>query len=153
MLSAYRAPEYSDLSKKEKDAIPNELNRQLYLSSIRGANEWSYKEFLTYLNNMTNGENYFTVALPYNLGVKNRYISREIVEQSFKTNQDSIESLASEYLCIPERGVNNAFYSYNVIAERQEEARAMVAMSDEEYILYRDDKSQFKFYQEKLPTK
>lgn len=152
MLSAYRAPEYSDLSKKEKDAIPNELNRQLYLSSIRGANEWSYKEFLTYLNNMTNGENYFTVALPYNLGVKNRYISREIVEQSFKTNQDSIESLASEYLCIPERGVNNAFYSYNVIAERQEEARAMVAMSDEEYILYRDDKSQFRFYQEKLPN-
>lgn len=152
MLSAYRAPEYSDLSKKEKDAIPNELNRQLYLSSIRGANEWSYKEFLTYLNNMTNGENYFTVALPYNLGVKNRYISREIVEQSFKTNQDSIESLASEYLCIPERGVNNAFYNYNVIAERQEEARAMVAMSDEEYILYRDDKSQFRFYQEKLPN-
>ena len=152
MLSSYRAPEYVDLSKAERDSMPNELNRQLYLSSIRGANEWSYKEFLTYLNNMTNGENYFTVALPYNLGVKNRYISREIVEQSFKTNQDSIESLASEYLCIPERGMNNAFYSYNMIAERQEEARAMVAMTDEEYLTYKNDKSQFPFYQEKLPN-
>lgn len=152
MLSSYRSPEYVDLSKSERDALPNELNRQLYLSSIRGANEWSYKEFLTYLNNMTNGENYFTVALPYNLGVKNRYISREIVEQSFKTNQDSIESLASEYLCIPERGMNNAFYSYNIIAERQEEARAMVAMTDEEYLTYKNDKSQFPFYQEKLPN-
>ena len=152
MLSSYRAPEYVDLSKAERDSMPNELNRQLYLSSIRGANEWSYKEFLTYLNNMTNGENYFTVALPYNLGVKNRYISRGIVEQSFKTNQDSIESLASEYLCIPERGMNNAFYSYNMIAERQEEARAMVAMTDEEYLTYKNDKSQFPFYQEKLPN-
>ena len=152
MLSSYRAPEYVDLSKSERDSLPNELNRQLYLSSIRGANEWSYKEFLTYLNNMTNGENYFTVALPYNLGVKNRYISREIVEQSFKTNQDSIESLASEYLCIPERGMNNSFYSYNSIADRQEEARAMVAMTDEEYLTYKNDKSQFPFYQEKLPN-
>lgn len=152
MLSSYRAPEYVDLSKSERDSLPNELNRQLYLSSIRGANEWSYKEFLTYLNNMTNGENYFTVALPYNLGVKNRYISREIVEQSFKTNQDSIESLASEYLCIPERGMNNSFYSYNSIADRQEEARAMVAMTDEEYLMYKENKSEFPFYQEKLPN-
>lgn len=151
MLSSPRNPEYSELSSKEKDNIPQEPNRQLYLSSIRGANEWSYLYFLEYVNYMINGDkNYTTVALPYNLGVKNRYISKDIVAQSFKENQDSIEMLAAEYLCIPERGVGDAFYKYNAIADKQIEAKAMVAMSDSEYLEYRNNKEDFLFYQEKL---
>lgn len=153
MLSSPRNPEYSELSSKEKDNIPQEPNRQLYLSSIRGANEWSYLYFLEYINYMVDGDKkYTTVALPYNLGVKNRYISKEIVAQSFKENQDSIEMLAAEYLCIPERSIGDSFYKYNAIAERQEEAKAMVAMSDSEYLEYKGHKQDFMFYQEKLPN-
>lgn len=153
MLSSPRSPDYVDLTPKEREALPEEPNRQLYLSSIRGAEEWSYKAFLQYVDEMTNGnKNYTTVALPYNLGVKNRYISKAIVEQSFKENQDSIEMLLAEYLCVPERGDGNAFYSYNALAARREEAKAMVAMNDFEYLTYKNDKTRWKYYQEKLPN-
>jgi hypothetical protein len=153
MLSSPRSPDYTDLTSKEREALPEEPNRQLYLSSIRGADEWSYAKFLQYIDEMTNGNTeYTTVALPYNIGVKNRYISRAIVQQSFKENQDSLEMLYAEYTCRPERGLNNSFYRYAVLQERREEARAMVAMSDFEYLQYKDNKSKFPFYQEKLPN-
>ena len=117
MLSSPRAPDYIDLTSKERQALPEEPNRQLYLSSIRGADEWSYAYFLQYIDSMTNGDRqYITVALPYNLGVKNRYISRAIVEQSFKENQDSVDVLLAEYCCQPGRGGGDSFYKYNVLA-------------------------------------
>lgn len=151
MLTSPRQPPYSELTQKEKEDVPEEANRQLYLSSIRGANEWSYAYFLEYVDNMVKGNtNYTTVALPYNLGVKNGYISKQIVAQSFQENQDSTEMLAAEYLCIPERGVGDSFYKYNAIADRQEECRALVAMSNSEYLEYKKKKSDFMFYQEKL---
>ena len=60
--------------------------------------------------------------------------------------------LLAEYLCVPERGDGNAFYSYNALAARREEAKAMVAMNDFEYLTYKNDKTQWKYYQEKLPN-
>lgn len=152
MLSSPRAPDYVDLTSKERQALPEEPNRQLYLSSIRGADEWSYAYFLQYIDSMTNGDKqYITVALPYNLGVKNRYISRAIVEQSFKENQDSVEMLLAEYCCQPERGGGDSFYKYNVLAEKRTECRAFVPMNDFEYLEYKNDKSKWKYYVEKLP--
>lgn len=77
--------------------MPEEPNRQVYLSSIRGADEWSYQYFLDYVNYMEeSNKNYFTVALPYQLGVKNKYISRSIVEQSFRDNPESRDVIAAE---------------------------------------------------------
>lgn len=96
-LTEIRNPDYSELSKKEKETLPIESNKQIYLSSIRGADEWSYEYFLQYLDYMMNGNmSYMTVALPYNFGVKNKYISKAIVEQSFKENQESTELLLAE---------------------------------------------------------
>lgn len=152
MLSAPRVPDYNDLTSKEKLQVKEEPNRQLYLSSIRGADEWSYAYFLEYVNDMTDGDNiHITVALPYNLGVKNRYISRAIVEQSFKENQDSVEMLLAEYCCQPERGGGNGFYKYATLAEKRTECRALVAMSDYEYNEYKNNKKEWKYYVEKLP--
>ena len=111
-----RKPEYRSLTPRQKQAIPPEKNKQIYLSSIRGAEEWSYKEFEQYVDYMTKGDtSYMTIALPYNLGVKNGYISRDIVEQSFKENQESVEMLLAEYCCVPEKGLSNSFYKYNSI--------------------------------------
>ena len=57
-----------------------------------------------------------------------------------------------EYLCLPERSNNNAFYKYRELEKRRDNDRAMVCMSDEEYITYKDNKSKFPFWQEKLPN-
>lgn len=108
MLTSPRNPVYASLSKQEREKIPEEPNRQLYLSSIRGADEWSYKYFETYIDEMLRGnESYTTVSLPYNFGVKNKYISKDTVEQSFKENQESIDLLLAETYII--------FCTYKVI--------------------------------------
>lgn len=152
MLTSPRAPEYVDLSATQREKLPQEATKQLYLSSIRGAEEWSYDYFKQYLNYMTNCDNrYITFALPYNLGVKNRYISKNIVEQSFKENQDSVEMLLAEYLCIPERSSGDAFYKYNTLADRREEYRSMVAMNTNEYLTYQNRREEWPYYQEKRP--
>ena len=53
--------------------------------------------FLDYVKYMEeSNKNYFTVALPYQLGVKNKYISRSIVEQSFRDNPESRDVIAAE---------------------------------------------------------
>lgn len=152
-LTSPRTPEYNELTKYEKDNIPQEPNRQLYLSSIRGADEWSYQYFEEYLNEMEHGnKTYMTVALPYNFGVKNGYISKDTVEQSFRENQESIEMLLAEYTCKPERGNNNSFYKYNSLAKCRNIYRCLTVMSDEEYIKYKQDKTSWKYYIEKLPN-
>lgn len=152
-LTSPRLPEYKDLTRQERENVPEEPNRQLYLSSIRGADEWSYKYFETYLDEIEHGnKQYITVALPYNFGVKNKYISRDTVEQSFKENQESTEMLLAEYCCRPEKGTNNSFYKYNNIDKCRNTYKNIIAMSDEEYLLYKKNKSEWKFYVEKLPN-
>lgn len=153
MLSDPRRPNYYDLTDEERAVLPEEKNKRLYLSSIRGADEWSFAEFEKYFENMLNGDlDYFTIALPYNFGVKAGYISKTTVQNSFKENRDSTEMLMAEYLGIPERSSGNAFYKYNTLYRKREEARALIAMTPEEYLLYKDDKTKYPYYVEKLPN-
>lgn len=97
MLTSPRMPVYAELSKSERDKLSEEKNKQIYLSSIRGADEWSYQYFETYIDNILKGDkSYMTISLPYYFGVKNRYISKDNIEQSFKENQESIDLLLAE---------------------------------------------------------
>lgn len=150
-LTSLRTPPYTDLTNEERNKLPDEPNRQLYLSSIRGADEWSYKYFLEYVQAMRDGDmRYTTIALPHHFGVKNKFISKDTIEQSFKENQESTEMLLAEWNCIPERGTNNAFYKYNDIAKKRDNVRALYCMSDEEYLTYKETPEKWPFYQEKL---
>lgn len=152
-LTSVRTPEYMELTKEERDALPDEPNRQLYLSSIRGADEWSFQYFLEYCEDMFKGKDTrVAIALPYHFGIKNKYISKAVVEQQFKDNTDSIEMVLAEYSCIPERSTANSFYKYSSLEKRRDNVRSMVAMSDEEYLEYKDNREKFPFYQEKLPN-
>lgn len=152
MLSNTRQPPYHSLTNKERLEIPEEKNRQLYLSSIRGADEWSYKEFESYIDYMLKAnQNYITVALPYHFGVKNRYINKDIVEQEFRNNRESISLIKAEFLAIPERGNDDSFFKYEILDRARNNVKALYAMSDNEYITYRNRRNEWKFYVEKLP--
>lgn len=152
MLTSPRVPPYASLTKEEKLKVPEEQQKQIYLSSIRGAEEWSYKEFEKYIGYiLADDSNYITVALPYHFGVKNNYITKRIVEQSFKDNIESIDLLRAEYLGIPERGSGNAFFSYGMMDKTRNNSKAIYCMSDEEYIEYRNKIEKWPYYTEKLP--
>ena len=103
-LTDVRKPRYIDLTNEERAKIPDEPNKQLYLSSIRGADEWSYKYYQEYLDYMAHDDmRYTTVVLPYQFGLKNGFINRDIVEQQFKEGKENIDMLraAIQYcLCI-----------------------------------------------------
>lgn len=153
MLTSPRMPEYSELTKKERYEISEEPNHQLYLSSIRRADEWSYLKFLDYMESMAKGDPaYMALAIPYNLGVKNRYISKAIVRQSFKENEEGTEMLLAEYCCVPEKNMSNGFYKYNTLDRCRDNTVAMVAMSNYDYIEYKNRKTEWPYYVEKLPN-
>lgn len=152
-LTSLRTPRYTQLTPAERAALPEEQNKQLYLSSIRGADEWSYKELESYLKYMSQDDmRYYVHIAPYEFGVKNKFINKSVIEQSFKSNTENLDMVMAEYLCRPERGSENNFFKYVSLLKCQDNIKALYAMSDEEYIYYKNDFTKWKFYQEKLPN-
>lgn len=152
-LTSPRKPLYTELTEAEKRKLPVEENKQIYLSSIRGADEWSYKEFEKYLSHMSKSDmRYGLNIFPYEFGIKNGFISKTIVEQTFQNNEENREMLLAEFCCIPERSAANSYFKYGALAKCQDNVKALYAMSDEEYITYKYDRKKWKFYQEKLPN-
>ena len=98
MLSDTRKPRYLDLTPTQRmEAYKSETLRKLYLSSIRRADEWSYKTFEDYIDWMTNGNtDYCATVVSYVLGVKNGFISKKKVEDTFKSNLENMNILQAE---------------------------------------------------------
>lgn len=155
MLSDYRKPLYLNIKNKyEKLKLyEKEDLKKLLLSSIRRADEWSYKTLEEYIDNMTNdSKDYSAIVLPYQLGVKNGFISRKTVENAFKNNEENKEVLLAEFSAIPERGIGNSYFTYNMFQKLRNNSKALYCMSDFEYIEYKNKKEKWFLYQEKLPN-
>lgn len=153
MLSDSRKPLYLNIKDRDEKLrlYEKEDLKKLLLSSIRRADEWSYDTLEEYINNMTDGnKDYSAIVLPYQLGVKNGFISRKNVENSFKNNEENKEILLAEYSAIPQRGIGNSYFTYNMFQKVRTNSRALYCMSDLEYFEYKDKKDKWFLYQEKL---
>ena len=128
MLSDPRKPMYLDLTKEQKaEEYKHEELRKVYLSSIRRADEWSYKTFEDYVNWMTDGNrDYCTNVVSYVLGVKNGFISKKKVEDTFKSNLENMSILRAEYLAIPERGTGNSYFTYKMMDRARTNSKALL---------------------------
>ena len=99
MLSDGRKPMYLDIKDKDEKLTYYEKEdlKKLYLSSIRRADEWSYKTLEDYIDYMTNGDKtYSAIVLPYQLGVKNGFIRKKKVEEVFKNNTENLDLVRAE---------------------------------------------------------
>lgn len=155
MLSDGRKPMYLDIKNKDEKLAYYEKEdlKKLYLSSIRRADEWSYKTLEDYVDYMTNGDKtYSAIVLPYQLGVKNGFIRKKKVEEVFKNNTENLDLVRAEYAAIPERGTGNSYFTYSMFQKLRVNFRALFCMSDIEYIEYKDKKDKWFLYQEKLPN-
>ena len=155
MLSDCRKPLYLDIKNKDEKLklYEKEDLKKLLLSSIRRADEWSYATLEEYINNMTDGsKDYSAIVLPYQLGVKNGFISRKTVENAFKNNEENREVLLAEFSAIPERGTGNSYFTYTMFQKVRTNSRALFCMSDMEYFEYKNKKDKWFLYQEKLPN-
>lgn len=93
-LTSNRLPPYNALTPQEKLDLPEEHNKTLYLSSIRGADEWSYKELESYIKEMSHNDMRYMVHItPYEFGIKNHFINRDVIEKSFKSNTENIDMM------------------------------------------------------------
>lgn len=155
MLSDGRKPMYLDIKNKDEKLAYYEKEdlKKLYLSSIRRADEWSYKTLEDYIDYMTNGDKtYSAIVLPYQLGVKNGFIRKKKVEEVFKNNTENLDLVRAEYAAVPERGTGNSYFTYSMFQKLRVNSRALFCMSDIEYIEYKDKKDKWFLYQEKLPN-
>ena len=151
MLTSPRTPPYRGLSVKEREQLQPELQRQLFLSSIRSAEEWSYKEFENYAEQMTSGKGmYFTIALPYQFGIRAGYIVKQTVEEQFESTTESWDLLLAEYLAIPERGNANSFFKYSDMDKARTNVKSLTCMTDDEYIEFKDNREKWPYHVEKL---
>lgn len=151
MLTSPRTPPYKSLSVEDKKQLKPELQRQLFLSSIRSAEEWSYKEFENYAEHMTSGNNmYFTIALPYQFGIRAGYIVKQTIEEQFRSSSESWSLLLAEYLAIPERGNVNSFFKYSDMDKARTNVKSLTCMSDDEFIEFKEHKEKWPYYVEKL---
>ena len=107
MLTSPRHPPYRALSKAEREKIGEEPQRQLFLSSIRSADEWSYKEFEDYIDKMTDGK--LLVArpeIPWEdvIGMRNHIahgyfdIDGDIVFDVVKNNLDDLQDAIQYFI-------------------------------------------------------
>lgn len=154
MLSDSRKPRYLDLTPAQRaEEYKHEELRKVYLSSIRRADEWSYKTFEDYVDWMTDGNrDYCATVISYVLGVKNGFISKKKVEDTFKSNLENMNILQAEYNGIPERGTGNSYFTYKMMDRVRTNSKAFCCMSDDEYIQYKDCREKYPYYQEKLPN-
>lgn len=147
-LTDTRKPLYMNLTEEERMALPQEKNRQLYLSSIKHAEEWSYKKFEKQIAKMLQGsKRHFTVSLPYHFGCKAGFINEEFISDYIEDNQEETpELIAAELLGIPERGSGSAFFKYEAFKKNRNIEDTLVAMSDGEYIQYKDKLEEWEYY-------
>lgn len=155
MLSDGRKPMYLDIKDRDEKLAYYEKEdlKKLYLSSIRRADEWSYKTLEDYIDYMTNGDRtYSAIVLPYQLGVKNGFIRKKKVEEVFKNNTENLDLVRAEYAAVPERGIGNSYFTYSMFQRLRTNSKALFCMSNFEYAEYKDKRDKWFLYQEKLPN-
>lgn len=151
-LTNKRTPPY--LSNPEYEHLRNqEFNSQLYLSSIREKQEWSYKFFEEYIKDIVNeDQSYMTFSLPYQFGVETGIIDENLIKQQVKSSLDSPEIFRMEMECVPFGDSGSSAFTYKSLSNCRDNYKAFICKSDDEYIKYKDNPEKWTFYQEKLPN-
>ena len=147
-LTNTRKPPYKNLTKEEKKELPIEANRQIYLSSIRHSEEWSYKKFEKYIYKMSSKDtDYFTLSLPYHFGYRAGFINKKFIEQYIEDNKDETpELIAAELLGIPERGTGTGFFKYEMFKKNRKLEDCLITMTNLEYLTYKENKEEWEYF-------
>lgn len=138
--------EYRKYAKEEHNSV-------LYLTSIGYKDEWSYKDFLKYLEYIRNGDDdYFAVSLPYQFGIEAGVIDDSYIEKQMKENKSDLSTAKMEFEVIPKGESENAMFSYEQINRSRKLIVPLIPPTDEEYIRCRGDLKSLKTYQPKEPN-
>ena len=113
-LTASRHAGFMDLD--EYKDYPMEPNQEMYLTSGWYANHWCYNLFRDYAAGMIKGKKYFVAALPYQLSIKEKLLSRQRVEGDMGSSDFNEVSWIMEMCAEFWSGADGALYSYDEIS-------------------------------------
>lgn len=113
-LTAPRQPGY--MEKPEYANLPPERNKEIYMSSCWYQSHWSYEKAKSYAQNLLDDtRKYFICALPYQLAIKEKLLSREQVEDEMSESDFNSVSWMMEMECLFFSDSDGGLYSYEDI--------------------------------------
>ena len=112
-LTSPRHPGFLD--KPEYHDYPFERPQELYCSSCWYESHWSYEFVRSYAINMVMGRGYFVCAIPYQLGIKERILQRENIEDKMSESTFNEVKFLMENCALFFKQSDGAFYNFEDI--------------------------------------
>lgn len=149
MLSQTRKPpyllksEYASFAEKEK-------NRFIELSSIGAKTGSLYGQFEQYTDFIGDGDlDYSVFSLPYQFGVEGGIITEDLIKKMLKENKSGLEAFKQEMEVIPFSESEASLLTFDAMNKVRNGIIPLIPITDEEYLRYRGNLKDYKFYQKK----
>jgi len=142
-LTASRRPGFVD-KKLPDGTMPyagyEEPNIEIYLSSMWYKSHWSWDRFLAYTDAMLKGRPYFTCALPYQLGIKEGIIMKDMIVNEMKEADFNEQLFKMEMETIPFGESEKSYFKFNDLNRVRQASIPNIPLTNEQYITLRDKK-------------
>lgn len=137
-------------SKKYKQYLDQEHNAKIFLTSIGYKDEWSYKDFLLYLDFISQGRtDYYAVSLPYQFGIEAGVIDESYVESVVREQQEDLSTIRMEFEVIPFGESEHAMFKFDQMRRVRKLRIPLIPVTDDEYIKLKGDIRKHECYQPK----
>ena len=142
-LTASRRPGFVDKVLPDGSspyATYEEANTEIYLSSAWYKSHWSWEKFLAFTDAMLKGRPYFTCGLPYQLGIKERIIMRDVVVNEMKEADFNEQLFKMEMETIPFGESEKAYFKFDDLSKARQSSIPNIPLNSEQYVTLRDKK-------------
>ena len=128
--TAPRQPDY--IHKKEYKHLL-ERNKEIFLSSCWLKQHWSWDRFLAFYKAMTEGRQYFTCGLPYQVAIQEGLLEEAAVREEMLEDDFDIVSFQIEMGCLPYGQASNAFFKWEDLKKCRTMKSGLLPLSNEEF--------------------
>ncbi len=115
-----------------------EPNTEIYLSSMWMKSHWSWERFLAYTDAMLKGRPYFTCALPYQLGIKERIIMKDMILNEMKESDFNEQLFKMEMETIPFGESERAYFKFDDLTKTRQNPLPNIPFDIDQFITHRD---------------
>ncbi len=116
-----------------------EPNTQIYLSSMWLKSHWSWERFQVYTDAMLKGRPYFTCALPYQLGIREGIIMRDLILNEMKESDFNEQLFKMEMETIPFGESEKAFFRFDILDKTRKNDLPIIPMTTEQFIEWKEN--------------
>jgi len=109
------------------------------LDNKNDKSHWSWEKFNSYTDAMLKGRPYFTCALPYQLGIKERIIMKDVIINEMKEADFNEQLFKMEMETIPFGESEKSYFKFDMLSKTRKVSVPNLPLSNEEYLTLRDN--------------